>query len=417
MHFAAIADDITGATDLASVCRKAGLNTVQTVGIPETSLPRADVVVMSLKIRTAPAAEAVSAAQRAADLLRAAGAEHFYFKYCSTFDSTDRGNIGPVMHGLQQKLGAPFTIACPAYPGQRRTVYRGHLFVGDVLLSDSSMRHHPLTPMTDANLVRVLGRQYPGRVGLVPFEDVDAGVKTTSATLNGLEVAGYRAAVVDALTDRHVATIAESASGLMLATGGAALGGALAACYPRGTDAGTGFSGPTASDGTVAVLSGSCSAATLAQLDNIPHDVPRRRVDPAALAEDPHALSTLLEWARDQARISPHFVLYSSADAADVARVQARLGRSEAAFVIEDAFQQLARVVADAGVRVFVVAGGETSGAVLQALGIRSLEFGRELAPGVPWTRSLDPAGYCLALKSGNFGGTDFFVRALQDHL
>jgi uncharacterized protein YgbK (DUF1537 family) len=413
MRFGSIADDITGATDLASVCRRAGLATIQTVGLPDPPLPEADVIVVSLKIRTAPAADAVALALRAADVLRDAGARQQFFKYCSTFDSTPHGNIGPVMHALQARLDAPFTVACPAYPALGRTSYLGHLFVGGVLLSESPMRHHPLTPMTDADLVRVLREQYPRPVGLLPLTTVDGGAAQARDSLTTLAAAGCGAAIVDAVWDRHITAAAEACADLRLATGGAAFGGALAAWHGREADAGTAFEAPGPADGTVAVLSGSCSAATREQLTRVPAGVPRHRIDPIAIAEDHGALESALAWAREHAR-SESLVVYSSADPDAVAHAQARLGREGAAAAIERAFAAIARELAAAGVRVFVVAGGETSGAVLQALEIRSLAFGRELAPGVPWARSLQPGGFSLALKSGNFGGADFFAQAMR---
>ncbi len=412
MQLGVIADDVTGATDLASVLRRDGFSVVQTLGVPPSSPPPADVVVVSLKIRTAPAGEATSAARAAAMYLASAGARQLYFKYCSTFDSTDLGNIGPVIDSLLAQVRSTFTIACPAYPVLGRTVYQGHLFVGTQLLSESSMRDHPLTPMTDANLVRVLERQSPFTVGLVPLDDVEAGSVAMRERFAALARGGHRVAIVDAVLDRHVDAIGSACRDFPLVTGGAALGGALAraaitARVPADAEVVPARSGP------VAVLSGSGSAATLAQVRRLAADVPHRLIDPLALARDGASLPALIAWAREHAGRGP-VLLYSTAPPDAVRHAQRELGRNEAAALVEHAFGALAAALAAQGVRRFVVAGGETSGAVLAALGIRMLAFGEEIDPGVPWTRSLDPDGFHLALKSGNFGSPDFFIKALQ---
>jgi uncharacterized protein YgbK (DUF1537 family) len=412
MQLGVIADDVTGATDLASVLRRDGFSVVQTLGVPRSVPPPADVVVVSLKTRTAPVDEATAAARAASAYLTSAGATQIFFKYCSTFDSTDRGNIGPVIAGLLADLHASFTIACPAYPTLARTVYQGRLFVGSQLLSESSMRDHPLTPMTDSNLVRVLERQSPFPVGLVPLDAVEAGTAAMQDRFLTLERAGHRAAIVDAVLDRHVDAIGFACRDFRLVTGGAALGGALArasitARIPAVSEAVPVRSGP------VAVLSGSGSAATLAQVERLAADVPHRSIDPLALARDGAILHELIEWAGRQVQSGP-VLLYSTASPEAVRNAQRALGRGEAAALIEHAFGALAAALAQQGVRRFVVAGGETSGAVLEALGIRMIGFEEEIDPGVPWTRSLDPEGFHLALKSGNFGSPEFFIKALQ---
>jgi uncharacterized protein YgbK (DUF1537 family) len=411
MFLGAIADDVTGGTDLASVLRRAGLSVVQTLGT--FAIPAgADAVVVSQKIRTAPPEDARSNAGAAAEALRAAGAERIYFKYCSTFDSTDAGNIGPVIDELLVRLQETFTIACPAYPALSRTVYNGHLFVGRQLLSESSMRHHPLTPMTDANLVRVLGRQTPSRVGLVELAAIETGPDAVARRF--AELAGERVAVavVDALFDRHLEAIAGASSRLRLITGGAALGGALARVNHRRRQ--TKENGHTVQvRAPIAMLSGSCSAATLAQIELAAGVLPARAIDPARIAEDAGELPRLIEWACDRLA-SGSVLLYSSGAPGQVQAVQQRLGHAEAAALVERTFGSLAIALAARGVRTFVVAGGETSGAVLDALHIRMLTFGEELDPGVPWTSSLEPEGFVFALKSGNFGSPDFFVKALE---
>ena len=411
MFLGAIADDVTGGTDLASVLRRGGLTVVQT--LDSLAIPvDADAVVVSQKIRTAPAGVARSSAGAAAEALRSAGAEQIYFKYCSTFDSTDAGNIGPVIDELLARLEESFTIACPAYPTLSRTVYAGHLFVGQQLLSDSPMRHHPLTPMTEANLVRALGRQTRARVGLVDLATIEAGPRAVANGFAELAGAGYGVAIVDALFDRHLDVIAEAGAGMRLITGGAALGGALARANhnPRRPGA-HGRTVPVRAP--IAMLSGSCSAATLAQIEQVAGVLPTRELDPMKIAENPGELPRLIEWATDQVATGS-VLLYSSGRPGKVRAVQQRLGHAPAAALVEQTFGSLAVALAGRGVRTFVVAGGETSGAVLEALNIRMLTFGDELDPGVPWTSSLEPDGFVFALKSGNFGSRNFFVKALE---
>ncbi len=410
--FGAIADDLTGATDLASVLRRAGLRVIQTFGVPSGHLPEADAVVVSLKTRNVPPGEATEAACAAAGFLTSAGAKRLYFKYCSTFDSTDRGNIGPVTEALLDHVGGSFTIACPSYPPLGRTVYLGHLFVNGRLLSESPMRLHPLTPMTDSNLVRVLGRQCKGPVGLVDFTAVDAGEAATRAAFEQLAADGHRTAIVDAISDRHVDTIGRAAADLPLVTGGAALGAALVSADFSEQAAAAKPMTALKPSAPVALLSGSCSAMTQTQVQRAVGSAPSYALDPLRLSADQQELPRLLEWARRQAR-EGSLLIYSTAAAEDIAKAHEGLGREAAASLIEGAFQQVAVVLAESGVRTFVVAGGETSGAVVQALGIRTLGFADEIEPGVPWTYSLDPEGYWLALKSGNFGSPDFFAKAL----
>jgi uncharacterized protein YgbK (DUF1537 family) len=273
------------------------------------------------------------------------------------------------------------------------------------------MRDHPLTPMTDANLVRVLGRQTPARVGLVELNTIEAGARAVADRFAELAGGGCRVAIVDALSDRHLDVVADASAGLRLVTGGAALGGALARVNYRPT--GARDNGPLPIRTPMAMLSGSCSAATLAQVEHAAGVMPSRAIDPMKIAADPGELSRLIDWAGDRIA-SGSVLLYSSGDPAAVQAVQQRLGHVSAAGLVEKTFGSLAVALADRGVRTFVVAGGETSGAVLQALRIRMLTFGDELDPGVPWTASLDPEGFVFALKSGNFGARDFFARALE---
>lgn len=406
----AVADDVTGGTDLASLCRREGLAVLQTFGVPSKPLPPADAIVVSCKTRMAPVAEAVSAARAAFSFLTRAGADQLYFKYCSTFDSTDAGNIGPVIEAGLDWLRAEFTIACPAYPAFERTVYRGHLFVGDTLLSDSPMRSHPLTPMTDANLVRVLQRQCKRAVGLTAFDVVERGPVAVREHFMTLRSAGHTIAVVDAVHDAHLDTIAAAATDLPFVTGGAALGGALAR-RRRPSVPPASWRAAASAGSMVAVLSGSCSEATQRQVSSVAGHLPSLQLDPRAL-EDPDHARRVGEWALG-AMAAGSLLIYSTAEPSVVEGVQATLGRQRAAANVERAFGRIARHLADAGVRHFVVAGGETAGAVIDALGIKVMAFGDEIDPGVPWTFSIDPPGFTLALKSGNFGSPEFFAKAV----
>lgn len=413
-----IADDFTGATDLANTLVRQGMRTVQYIGVPARpeDLPGTDAVVVALKSRTIPAGEAVRQSVAALDVLRAAGARQYYFKYCSTFDSTDEGNIGPVIEALLAALEADFTVACPAFPANGRTVYRGYLFVGDGLLSESGMRHHPLTPMTDPNLVRVLGRQMRGPVGLVPYEVVRRGGAAVRRRFDGLRAGGVRCAIVDALDDAHLIEAGAACAGLPLVTGGSGMAMGLPANFrragllPEDTEA---VAPLPAAEGPAAVIAGSCSTATRAQVEVMASRHPAFRIDALRLGEADVA-GEALAWARPRLAAGP-VLLYSSAAPEAVAQVQARMGRDEAGASVERALADVARGLVAAGVRRLVVAGGETSGAVVSALGVRSLRIGPEIAPGVPWTIA-DAAGtsLCLALKSGNFGGPDFFAQALD---
>lgn len=410
-----IADDFTGATDVANMLVRGGLRTVQAIGVPEgkSIAEGADAIVVALKSRTVPAQEAVAQSLAALRWLREAGARQLYFKYCSTFDSTDAGNIGPVADALLDALGERFTIACPAFPAAGRTVFRGHLFVGDMLLSDSPMRHHPLTPMTDANLVRVLGRQTRRKVGLVPHEVVREGPQAIRAGFDRLRGEGVSYAVTDVVADEDLASIARACADLGLVTAGSGLAAYLPQNFPGRALAANPASLPVLG-GPAAVLAGSCSAMTLRQVTHMQAVHPSIALD-AGADDDPAALA-----ARAFAAALPHLeaarpvLVYSSAPAEAVAELQRRHGKEAIAQRIEAAFAALARRLVAHGVRRLVVAGGETSGAVVSALGIRALAIGPQIDPGVPATLALGEPRLGLVLKSGNFGSADFFTKALE---
>ncbi len=409
-----IADDFTGATDLANTLVRRGMRTVQLIGVPEGPPPEdADAVVVALKSRTIPAAEAVAQSLAALAWLRGVGARQILFKYCSTFDSTDRGNIGPVADALLDALGSDFTLFCPAFPENGRTIYRGYLFVGDVLLSESGMRDHPLTPMREASLVRVLGRQTPHKVGLVPLAVVRSGAAAIAQSFARLRATGFRHAIVDAVADDDLLAIGEAAGTLPLVTGGSGIALGLPDNFRR---AGLLAAGGSADrlppvHGAAAVISGSCSTATLAQVEAMRALRPVFTIDPQDLAAGRPVIAEALDWATGRLGEAP-ILISASAPPDQVRLAQEKLGRERAGQLVEAALAAIARGLVERGVRRLVVAGGETAGAVVQALGIRGLRIGPQIDPGVPWTTSLGDPPLALALKSGNFGAADFFSRA-----
>jgi len=410
-----VADDSTGATDLANTLVKQGMRTVQLIGVPGGTADDidADAIVIALKSRTIAAADAVVQSRMALAWLRAAGARQAFFKYCSTFDSTEQGNIGPVAEALLADLDAPITIACPAFPTNGRTVYQGYLFVGDVLLSESSMRQHPLTPMLDSSLVRALAAQSQGAVGLVPHQTVRQGAVAIRTALECL-AADHYCAVVDALSDEDLLEIGEASSDLGLVTGGSGVALGLPENFRRRGELGRAAPArlpPIA--GYAAVLAGSCSAATHEQVQRMCSMAPGFVLDPLRLAAGDDVVGEALSWAGGRLADGP-VLIYSTAPPAVVGRVQEQLGREQAGEFVEHAMATLARGLVKAGVRRLIVAGGETAGAVVGALGIKGLRIGPEIDPGVPWTMSLGEPALALALKSGNFGGPDFFTAAFK---
>jgi uncharacterized protein YgbK (DUF1537 family) len=412
-----IADDFTGATDLANTLVRGGMRTVQLLGVPDQGLaiPDADAIVVALKSRTIAAPDAVGQSLDALRWLQGGEPRQTYFKYCSTFDSTDRGNIGPVADALLAALGAPFSVACPAFPENGRTIYQGHLFVGAQLLSESSMRNHPLTPMTDANLVRVLSRQTSGRVGVIDYAIVRQGVASIRAAIARLTREGFRYAILDAIENQHLFDLGAACADLALVTGGSGMALGLPDNFRRPGLLGSGAQADVLPrvGGYAAVIAGSCSVATLAQIAYMKRTHPAYAIDPLALARGEDQAAEAARWAKSRLLQGPVLV-YSSAPPEEVARVQTELGRDAAGGLIEQALASVAKVLVGAGVRKLVVAGGETAGAVVGSLGVRALRIGPQIDPGVPWTVAMDDPPIALALKSGNFGAEDFFLKALD---
>ena len=449
LSLACIADDFTGATDLANNLVRAGWRTLQLLGLPEEGksfvnaagepldekqlFAQTDAVVVALKSRTIDPLQAQAMSLQAWQWLQAQGAKRCYFKVCSTFDSTDKGNIGPVADALMDALKADFAIVCPAFPAGGRTVFRGHLFVGDQLLSDSGMKDHPLTPMTDSNLVRVLQRQSKHRIGLIDYQTIAQGPKAIAQRIEQLKADGVRMAIADATSDQdlHVLGKLVMEQSLVVAGSGIAIG--FEAPGARGQNPHESVAFLPRQTGPGLILSGSCSLASQAQ---VPHFLQQSKtsndvslaIDPLKLARDERAKAT---WMQDYvaclARLfeqtskvqavhakprPPRLLVYATAQAESVKQVQDALGIDIASAWIEALMADLAKEAKRFGVRRFVVAGGETSGAVVQALDVKLLKIGAQIDPGVPWTESLQ--GFALALKSGNFGAEDFFTKALD---
>ncbi|WP_326543174.1 3-oxo-tetronate kinase [Pseudorhodoferax sp.] len=412
-----IADDFTGATDLANNLVRAGMRVVQTIGVPALPLDtQADAIVVALKSRTIPAADAVAQSLAALRWLKEQGAAQIYFKYCSTFDSTPEGNIGPVTDALMQALGTDFTVATPAFPDNKRTVFKGYLFAGDVLLNESGMQDHPLTPMTDANLVRVLQPQTRHKVGLVDYQTIAQGPEAIRARFAALRSEGVGIAIVDALANVDLLTLGAALKDMPLVTAGSGVAIGLPANF--GIAPGAQAAALPAATGLKAVVSGSCSVATNRQVaEFIATGRPALAIDPLRIAEGADVRAEALAWARDQLANAPGgpVLVYSTAEPASVRAIQGRLGVERAGAMVEETIAGIARGLVELGVRQLVVAGGETAGACVQALEIAQMRIGAQIDPGVPWCHALSPAapqGLHITLKSGNFGTPDFFTKA-----
>ncbi len=414
----AIADDFTGASDLANTLVKSGMRTVQTIGIPPDSLDLgdADAVVIALKSRSIPAAEAIEQSLDAYRWLADRATKQIFFKYCSTFDSTDEGNIGPVGDALLDAAGGDFTIYCPAFPENGRQIFNGYLFVGDVLLSESSMRNHPLTPMTDPNLVRVLARQTPNKVGLVNQLTVDKGAQAIEQAFDALQRDGTRHAIVDAGRDRDLIEIGHACKDLKLVTGGSGVAMGLPDNFRAAgllAEDQVADALPTVT-GAAAILSGSCSEATRGQVTYMEGRVPLWRIDAdMAVDKGPALADDILDWAAPQMGDTPVMVS-ATAEPAEVKALQDRIGRNEAGELMEGILARVAAGLHAKGARRIVSAGGETSGAVVKALNVAALRIGPQIDPGVPWTASVEADPSALAMKSGNFGAPDFFEKAFK---
>ncbi len=415
-----IADDITGATDLAINLAQGGFRVVQVLEIPNADQIRqleADAVVVALKIRSVDPGEAIAQSTAALANLRAGGCLRYFYKYCSTFDSTPRGNIGPIAENLLKELSESQTIFCPAFPRNGRTVYQGHLFVQSQLLNECGMQNHPLNPMKDSNLKRLLAEQTTLPVGLVDFEAVNDGSGSVRSALKKLRESNTPLAITDCCHDEHLVNTAHGVVDLTLLTGGSGIARFLPEAYRQAgliekTDH---IPAPPLLAGGSAILSGSCSQATNRQVEYMKSRCPSRALDTGELMEDSaKAMAELSDWIEKQNLTSP-IMIYSTSPPETVKQLQTRWGVNAVASQVEDSLGELAKIlVENNGVRKLVVAGGETSGAVANALGVKAIRIGPEICPGVPWTECSHPTHLALAFKSGNFGSDDFFEAALK---
>ncbi len=404
-----VADDVTGATDLASHLVELGVPTVLCVGVPPAApaVPEGGCLVVALRTRSMPAARAVEESLRAARMLLDAGASRLYTKFCSTFDSTADGNIGPIAAALAGLVGEPVTLLTPSAPGHGRTVYKGQLFVGDVLLHESPMRHHPVNPMTDANLVRWLAAQTSAPVGLLEREALLAG----EAADRVRRTAPGTLLVVDAITDDDLAALARLADTIRARLTGGSAGLAQAMARIRGQ--GSPSPPPSAPDGPYAVVCGSCSAATAEQVAYHRAAHPAYRIDPLRVADGEDVVGEAADFLARHLDRAP--LVYAAGGPDEVAAAQRVLGVAQAARLVEQTLAECAARAVALGMRRLLVAGGETSGAVLQRLGVHTVRIGASLDPGVCWSVTTTRPELGLVLKSGNFGSPDLFTRAAHN--
>ncbi|MGL4812374.1 MAG: 3-oxo-tetronate kinase [Beijerinckiaceae bacterium] len=417
MLLGVIADDFTGASDIANTLTKGcdasgGLATVQFLGLPSGPAPAGcEAGVVSLKSRSIPAPDAVSQSLAALDWLLAQGCTQIIFKYCSTFDSTREGNIGPVGEALADRLGVKGVIACPAFPGTGRTIYCGHLFVNDKPLNESGLENHPLNPMTDANIVRWLSHQSTAPVGLVSWPTVRQGSTAIRAALDAAARRSETLAIVDAITDEDLLAIGEACADAKFLTGGSGIALGLPRNFMRTGKARGGAARPAAITGPEAILAGSCSKATLAQIAYHKQNHPAFEIDVEAVMTGAVTPAQLAAFIQQNTGNAP--LIYSSATPQHVAALQQRYGRDAVAHRLDALFAHTARMLVESGLRRLVVAGGETSGAVVSALKLNALAIGPEIDPGVPVLTATTDRPLALALKSGNFGAENFFEKAL----
>lgn len=417
MQVGVIADDFTGATDIAGFLVENGLRTTQLIDVPDSLLSLdADAVVISLKSRSCPATEAVSLALASLQWLLKQGCRQIFFKYCSTFDSTSKGNIGPVTDALMEALGETLTVICPALPVNGRTIYHGYLFVGDVPLHESGMRYHPITPMLDSNLMRLMEAQSKGRASCIAVPVIDRGVAAVRAALADARRSGIRYAVLDALNDAHIDTLGEAVADMRLVSGGSGLGAGIARHLKKGDpDGGNATAAGAPPGGRAVILSGSCSAMTNAQVvaycaeaESFPVDVARCLSHPDSYTDD---VCTWVQTNAGKKNRAP--LVYATVGKERLGEIQKTYGAGTASVAIEAFFAELARKLRTAGFDHFIVAGGETSGTVVQSLDVTAFHIGPQIAPGVPWVRATNTS-LSLALKSGNFGDERFFFKAQE---
>jgi len=410
MLLGCIGDDFTGSSDLANTLAKRGMQTVLYSGIPHVDADtQVEAGVVALKSRSNAPEEAVAQSLEALEWLKAQGCRQFFFKYCSTFDSTTDGNIGPVAEALAAELNADRVIVCPAFPGTGRSLYQGHLFVNDQLLNECGMQNHPITPMIDADIRRVMQAQCTSSVGHVSHQYVGQGSAAISSRLKELRTSGNLFMVVDAIDDSDLINIGQAASELTLITGGSGVALGLPANFAAAGKIQSEAAKWTGEAGPVVALSGSCSIATREQVTTHSKDNPVFEIDADAIIKKTLTPGSVVDWVMQQSKVP---LVYSSADPEQVAKIQAIHSQEITSQALEQFFATLAQQLTKAGVTRLICAGGETSGAIVEGLKLTSLDIGPEIDPGVPALRANEKL--VVALKSGNFGGQDFFVKAAQ---
>lgn len=413
MLLGVIADDFTGATDIAGFLVENGMRTIQLNGVPKNDLKiDADAVVISLKSRSCPVDEAISSSLEALEWLKERGCQQYYFKYCSTFDSTAEGNIGPVTDALLNSLDEQFTIICPALPVNGRTVYNGHLFVLGELLSDSGMKNHPVTPMTDSSLIRLMDKQSAGESGLINYQSIEQGSEKVIECFSALKESGKRYAVVDTFTAAHLDTLGKAVKDLKLVTGGSGLAIGIAKNWSeRLTDQSLAKQAGYPEAGQTVVLSGSCSVMTNQQVETYITKAPHFPLDIKECLTNENYVKQVFIWVIDSLGSALAPLVYATASTDTLKEIQQQYGAEASSHCVEQFFSQLADQLKEYGVRNFIIAGGETSGVVTQSLAVDAFHIGPQIAPGVPWVKSIN-GEISLALKSGNFGDQDFFTTA-----
>ena len=416
MYLGIIADDFTGGTDIAGFLVQNGLSVTQYLGVPQSSLMEqpSDAVVISLKSRSCPVEEAVNDSLSALKWLQKQGCKKLFFKYCSTFDSTDKGNIGPVTDALLDALQSNITVMVPALPVNGRTVYMGYLFVNVVPLNESGMRNHPVTPMLDANIMRLTEQQSLGKAANIPFSIMEEGPQVVRQKIKELQEEGIRYIVPDVLKDDHLMTLGESVADFPLVTGGSGLGMAMAYHLRKryGLDSKNSIEAGKPPGGKCVILAGSASVMTNVQVKNYADQGKTRKIDVHHCIEDADSYAeSIAKWVISLPSEENAPLVYATASPEELNIIQKTFGAEISAQAVEHFFSSLARRLKIAGFDHFIIAGGETSGAVVKALGIKAFYIGPQIAPGVPWVRAVDMP-ISLALKSGNFGGEDFFSIA-----
>jgi len=413
MIFAGLADDITGGMELAAVLAGQGVDCSFVTNPDRVQLNR-EAVVIAQKTRTCAPRDALRMTACGLRAAMRANAAQIFFKYCATFDSTAKGNIGPCADFIARELGVDFTLFVPSFPEAERYVFQGHLFVQDRLVSESPKRFDPLTPMTDPDLVRVLQAQTAVVVGRLPLSILHRGPAAAEVHLTALRHDGVGYAIADAISNDDLAALAELTAEWRFMTGNSTIAGFYPPIWRRQglipPDRGPPSLPPI--DGPAVVLAGSCADRTLEQLVAFEHHRPVIRIDPLEAAQ--RDLVPEL-FAQVQARLADGpIAIASSARPADVKNVQDKLGVTGAAATIEDLLGRLASQLRRAGVRRFLVAGGETSGAILDHLGIESMQVGRYEAAGVGRAVSEQENPIALCLKSGKLGPVDMFLPTLE---